>query len=119
MFNGKTSQEVIEEVMDSEAYKKLPQPNPLNTDGPRFKTIAQVMDQLNEAAKAKMLAEPRYANFAKHVLGNQMVKETGKAAADNTAHHAYQHIMQSTGQAPADDTTQTPSFTYIYHGRRK
>jgi hypothetical protein len=98
--------------MESDEYKKLPDTNPLMPDGPRYNIIAEVMQQMNEAAIAKMESEPRYHNFALQVEAAKEQKETGKEAADSIT-HAVRHAIL--GDSAAKVNAPTPSQGSMMH----
>jgi len=112
MFGDRSSEDVVREIMESDEYKKLPDTNPLMPDGPRYNIIAEVMQQMNEAAIAKMESEPRYHNFALQVEAAKEQKETGKEAADSIT-HAVRHAIL--GDSAAKVNAPTPSQGSMMH----
>lgn len=113
MFNGQTAREVVQSVMSDPEVKAMPDTNPLDPDGPKYELIAGVMRDLTKAAIQTMMAEPRYSNFARAVMGNNLTRKINKDAGTDIAHSVYQSLMQDRSHIlgqPSQSETFTPTF---------
>lgn len=89
------ARDAVTQFMNSDSYKNLPPITTLDADGPRYQAVAQLLQGFNKIAQQRMMQEDRYKNFARAVLGANVVREVGKTGVDSLVHAAHHAIMNS------------------------
>ena len=105
MFGGKTSREVMTDLLKMDTYKRL-------SPHGKVELASEYMKDMEQQARNVMMAEPRYANFRQAVEGVTVSKAYGRVSSQAAEQAAYVAILtnSSGGSAPAVADTDMASM---------